>query len=794
MTAGYITPAARDYFFREMDAANVDLKAFTEQFYQQLTYSHLQPVLDTLVWLQRETEVWFELTNLIIPRENDDPDELRRMCGWIVEQLGEAVPVHFTAFHPDFRLRDRPNTPLETLLGAYEIARAEGIQFVYVGNVHDPAHDSTYCPHCGTLLIERNWHQLGMYRLVNNRCSKCDKVIAGRFDLEPGQWGRRRQVVRIADYAVAPERVEPTVGNGQDGQTIPATEADSMHTGSHPPLTDSQRRAVFGAACELITAGVMQRPASLTDPTLQGVADLPVMGAFVTLKRHGLLRACCGALGQTTSLSSALQQAAHRTATDDQRLAPISPTELPFLELDVSLLSQFQPVPGRGRERMDAVHIGQHGLTIRLAQHTGLLLPNVAVEHGWDGESFLRQICRKAGLPPHSWLDDAAELQTFETQILAGPIDPGLLADIPARSPRLLTDSDLSALNQHCRANVVALVQGATPNYYLPSCRDMNVQGMVLVLHVTGQAQHPQFARLSLRPGLPLQATLFQLCESAAQWIRAGQFAPGWESELDVEVAVLSDSAAHGTVATPDLRGATADRALVVAQNGRYAWRFDPQSTSEQLLEEAASEQLVYDPDTASILSFAVETSAAAIRMDLLPHPQRGPARRPCAVAGTFYPDQSQALEHMVDQITARPAADGKRAVPAVMVPHAGLRFSGHIAAQVFQRVVIPSRVIILAPKHTRHGAPWAVAPHEYWQIPGSEIASDVELSPAVGGRDLAVAAGRHSPSRRTCDRSPVAAVGAAGAANQSGWHHHRRGGSVGVSYVCSAAGRTAQR
>ena len=181
VTAGYITADAREYFFREIDAANVDLKAFGEEFYRNLTYSHLQPVLDTLVWLKRDTDVWFEITNLMIPTENDSPGEVRRLCDWIVQNLGDEVPIHFTAFHPDFRLRDHAPTPVETLLMAYESAKVAGIKYAYVGNVHDPAHDSTYCPYCSALLIERNWHELGRYNLQGNRCSRCHGVIAGRF-------------------------------------------------------------------------------------------------------------------------------------------------------------------------------------------------------------------------------------------------------------------------------------------------------------------------------------------------------------------------------------------------------------------------------------------------------------------------------------------------------------------------------------------------------------------------------------------------------------------------------------
>lgn len=197
VTAGYISEVARAPFFEFMDAANVDLKGFTEEFYWNTTSAHLQPVLDTLIWLKRETNVWFELTTLLIPGANDSRDEIKAMSEWIVRELGTDVPIHFTAFHPDFKMLDRPHTPPETLFMAREIAMQAGIQFAYVGNIHDVHRQSTYCPNCNNLLIERDWHQLGKYRLDADRCSNCQAKISGRFAKTPGNWGRRRMPIQI---------------------------------------------------------------------------------------------------------------------------------------------------------------------------------------------------------------------------------------------------------------------------------------------------------------------------------------------------------------------------------------------------------------------------------------------------------------------------------------------------------------------------------------------------------------------------------------------------------------------
>ena len=198
VTAGYINPEARQEFFAHMDAANIDLKGFTEEFYVKLTGGHLQPVLDTLEYVKKETDVWLEITTLLIPGHNDSDDEIKRMTEWIAETLGPEVPLHFTAFHPDYKMRDVPPTPPETLTRARRLAMAQGLQFVYTGNVHDREGGSTWCPNCGALLIERDWYQLGHWGLdEKGHCASCGTAIPGVFEARPGDWGARRLPVAL---------------------------------------------------------------------------------------------------------------------------------------------------------------------------------------------------------------------------------------------------------------------------------------------------------------------------------------------------------------------------------------------------------------------------------------------------------------------------------------------------------------------------------------------------------------------------------------------------------------------
>jgi pyruvate formate lyase activating enzyme len=197
VTAGYITKEARPEFYEHMDAANVDLKGFTERFYHEITLGRLQDVLDTLVFLKKETKVWFEITTLLIPDENDQEEDIAKMSEWILNNLGPDVPLHFTAFHPDYKMIDKPPTPPQTLQRSRDIALSKGLHFVYTGNIHDHVGASTYCSGCGELLIERDWYVLGKYNLVDGKCRNCATVAPGFFENVPGTWGAKRLPIEI---------------------------------------------------------------------------------------------------------------------------------------------------------------------------------------------------------------------------------------------------------------------------------------------------------------------------------------------------------------------------------------------------------------------------------------------------------------------------------------------------------------------------------------------------------------------------------------------------------------------
>ncbi|MCA9603896.1 MAG: AmmeMemoRadiSam system radical SAM enzyme, partial [Myxococcales bacterium] len=202
VTAGYVSDAPRAELFEHMDAANVDLKSFSESFYRNVAGGHLEPVLDTLRYLVHRTNVWTEITTLLIPGHNDSDEEITRLSEWVGRELGDDIPIHFSAFHPDYRMRDVPATPATTLTRARAIARGAGLKHVYTGNVHDAEGDTTYCASCGEAVIRRDWYRLLEYRLDHGgHCVGCGAALAGRFEGPPGTWGARRLPIEPQVFA-----------------------------------------------------------------------------------------------------------------------------------------------------------------------------------------------------------------------------------------------------------------------------------------------------------------------------------------------------------------------------------------------------------------------------------------------------------------------------------------------------------------------------------------------------------------------------------------------------------------
>ncbi len=760
-----------------MDAANVDLKAFTEEFYQKITYSHLQPVLDTLVYLKHETSVWFEITNLIIPDANDNPGELRKMCEWILASIGDEVPIHFTAFHPDFRMRDRDRTNPETLCAAYDIAKQTGLKYVYVGNTHDVKRQSTYCHSCGRLIVQRDWYQLGVYDINASGCCKhCATKIPGRFGEKCGDWGPERQPVRIDQFAINTQSqsktqnsattppnlpIQPLVQLQSKGDTMTGSTTSSQPSASSTlapagalklnSISKAQRHSLLDLAARTVLGSVgsqngPNQPLPNPQDLLGDLNQSVIMGAFVTLKRGKLLRGCCGVLGQPMQLGPAVARAAARTAKDDNRMAPISPVELPYLSIDVTLLGPFKQMTVAADERPAQIQIGKHGLMIQSGDKNGLLLPSVAPENGWDATQFLQAVCRKAGLPASAWEQPAVRVSTFDGEAIEGNL-ADLLGDATVQLAPPLDAQQLNLYSQLAGTNIAAVSAGATPTYYAPGLPDLTVNAIVLSMQWGNEndgLRQANALQVSFRPGVPLQSTLFQMCQSAA-----GMFQQqGYSGDLQVGITVGVDPCMHGSGEKVDLAGVdSATRAIILSDPTHCGFAFDPSKSAEELL-TILRRSLPVGSREAPVHSVQTMSSMPGVISVSSPPAIKTAGVRPPAVAGRFYPAEDAARRELVQTISKGPTPPQSSPF-AVMVPHAGLKYSGQIAAHVWRSIAdLDGRtVIVISPKHTMNGLHWSVSPCESWRLSaGTAFASDTELAAKIvdGVKALELDAGAH--------------------------------------------------
>jgi AmmeMemoRadiSam system protein B/AmmeMemoRadiSam system protein A len=625
--------------------------------------------------------------------------------------------------------------------------------------VNDVQHQSTYCPNCGKLLIERDWYDLGAYDLRGDRCRWCDEQIPGRFGDQPGNWGRRRQPIDISRFSPpgnstgtrTPQLESPVPSTGATAASgLPESRKSSSPVGNNGPktgnlslscqpqlghdnegidLTSQQHRTLHALASEIVAAAIQQRT---TDPerSLAEIADHYVYGAYVSLKRQQRLRSCCGFVNQRMPLYSAIVEAATRTASHDVRLPPISASELPYLELETWLLDKTQPVLATGRDRVHAVEVGRHGLLIVQGTQRGLLLPGVAVEHEYDAETFLAQVCRKAGIRSDAWLSDDTQLFVFEATSYRAPIDPRAYQEGDVDSPALYTGQQLAQLQEWLTSNFVHALRGSTPNYYLPTLPDAMVQLAGLSMTHGTQDDQSTICRVSLRPAMPLQATLCQLAELAAEsFIKQGKTTDDLMGPVDLIIG--HDSAMHHTLADPDLAGFDPARRGLFATN-RQSWAvvYRPQDSTEAVVAELRGR--IGEPtllEQTQIYSLLLQSTRTPCGFGSRPASIRASENRLPAVAGRFYPAEPDALQDALTELFRGLSNQPRYRPSAVMVPHAGWMYSGRVAAEVLAGVEIPDRVIVIGPKHTSAGVDYAVAPQRTWRLPGIELENDRELA-----------------------------------------------------------------
>jgi AmmeMemoRadiSam system radical SAM enzyme/AmmeMemoRadiSam system protein B/AmmeMemoRadiSam system protein A len=748
---GNATPEALDFLRPWIVAYKIDLKGFTEQGYRSLGGT-LENVLRS-IRMVHERGLWVEIVTLIIPGFNDGDDELRQAARFLAS-VSRDIPWHVTAFHQDYKMTDPERTSAATLIRAAEIGTAEGLRYVYAGNLPGQVGpwEDTRCPSCRATLIERYGFLVRSYNLTaDGRCPSCQTRLPGVWPAtaaevrtgndEAAYRSRRPRPVSVTEKALS----LPLAGEMQTMTPAPAARPAAA---PRPELTAEHRQQIVAHTAAMLCATV-RGEAHAADSAASPVRELPVAGAFVSLKRGRHLRSCCGLLGPTLPLLQAVEHATRRTAREDERFPPISPAELEHLDLEVWLLYNLQPVPARGEDRAAAVAIGTHGVKVVRGDASGLFLPSVAVDSKWDAYRLLDQVCLKAGLAPTAWRDDATTLFTFEGESIRSRLSE-LGGAVPHSALRAPSADGVQVYADFCRGNLPLLLTGRVPSYYLPGAPDGNVIGVVLSVSRPGAAEPLQFSQVSLRHGVPLQATLFGLTQAAAQQLASGGVTPEVLAGIQTGVGILRDPVLHGTVADPQLAGLDPRRRTVlVLERNKTALRFDPEQSAEELLADAAAGARVTDPHTAAVYSLDTMTNAKALDVTTAPKPVRGPAVRPPAVAGRFYQGNAEELFRTVDELLAGSAQ--AEAWPAAMVPHAALKFSGRVAAGVLKRVRIPPTVIAIGPKHTALGMDWAVAPHQTWDMPGLPVESDFmlarKLCQAVPGLEMDAAAhqGEHA-------------------------------------------------
>ena len=816
VTAGYITEQARDEFYEFIDAANVDLKAFTELFYKYVTLSHLQPVLDTLKWLKHSTDVWFEITNLIIPTENDSSGEIDDMCKWIVDELGDDVPIHFTAFHPDFKMLDKPATPHETLIRARQQALDLGIKYAYTGNVDDKLRQSTYCHNCGKMLIGRDWYELSEYNLTGNRCQFCDTVIPGVFEQTKGDWGRRRVPIRIHDKehyvnitVEAPKRrssktvkrieAQKALADGKikQGESITQRKARELAQKDRPiahhgnakgapvdtdrvvsqtatatstataprvELTGDEQRAIVAYTRALCEAAVQDKqPAAILPPR---IADAPTFGLFVSLRRPTMLRGCRGQWGAGSTpndmsnaqagsaLAPMLAAVAPETALRDTRFPAVTPAELPYLNVEVSLM--FEPVwiDAAGPAIADHIAVGTHGLVIHHPRGRGLLLPHVATENGWNTTTFLDRVCVKANLPPDTWRRDSnAKLMSFRANLLHDAA-PQLQFDA-----RVLEQSDFESLLDA----INAWVHGAEPG------GDGHERFNETFTHELGLYLQTQsgVGATAISPNM----CLWELARVAARSLRTTLDSQGKPVEPIARLTVLWEPVPVAVEDYPARCDVLAGRAAFARVGDNWTLIVPRRNDRREKFSEAlrvmkvAPQQLgKLDAQLIAFSSVAYEphqAGAAASQKPKVPHqaksakghPMSNAATssdvRPPARANQFYPGNPNEMVRAIDQHLATAGKVTVRPYRAVMLPHAGWIFCGDTLAKTIARVTVPDLAIIIGPKHTSYGPPLSIAPHRSWQIPGAtvpvahdwarrlaELAPQFELEPDAHGME----------------------------------------------------------
>ncbi|MDR1141209.1 MAG: AmmeMemoRadiSam system protein B, partial [Planctomycetaceae bacterium] len=515
---------------------------------------------------------------------------------------------------------------------------------------------------------------------------------------------------------------------------------------TEPYLSEPQQIALFHAVGRRIASIVTNTRGVRIGEQVPDIAAIPLLGAFVSLKREGELRSCMGTLSDQIPLGDAVEQATIHAAKDDPRFSPIAAAELFELEMEIWLLWGMKRVAARGKERLNVLEIGRHGVQISRGGNRGLLLPGVALEYGMDAQTFWEAVCRKAGLPTDAWLDDRSLLHTFEGRAIRGPLSATenidkktanemiFAAKFNRLGPRVAgpTLFEAEEIRNVCMATFRGMVEGVSPASYFPGLFDGNVSGISLTFRLP---ERPPLvcSKISVRPDVQFQSSLIELLRVLGRQVERFGATVHEVRNAVIDVMILWDPTIHGNANRHDLSLVdSAYRSLMLSTPKGWVVQFDSNRDTEEILKESVDFLDIDDPDLGEIISFETVSTTSKVFLTSVSRPNLGAENRPAAVAGAFYPSNANQMNAELDRMLRGITVAQRRSCSAVLIPHAGWQYSGRLAAQTLAQTEIPKRVVILAPKHRGNGIDWAVAPNKIWDLPYRNVESDIEFAESM--------------------------------------------------------------
>ncbi|MDR2641344.1 MAG: AmmeMemoRadiSam system protein B [Planctomycetaceae bacterium] len=514
---------------------------------------------------------------------------------------------------------------------------------------------------------------------------------------------------------------------------------------NEPYISEEHQIDLFHAVGRRIASIVTNTCCESIGLQVPEIANILLLGAFVSLKNKGVLRSCMGMMSDEVTLGVAVDQASIHAAKDDPRFPPIVASELFDLDMEIWLLWGMKRVTARGETRLDSIIIGEHGLQISQGGNRGLLLPGVAIEYDMNTRQFLEAVCRKAGLPTNAWLDDKSLLHTFEGRAIKGPfsatnINHKKTADeliFAAKFQRGASASnaptlvDIEEVRNVCVETFRAMTENLSPPAYFPGLYDGNVSGVIIEFKIPDR---PAIvcSKISVRPDVRFQASVIELLKVLGyQVVRLGvTFYDIRDFVLDL--AVFWEPEIHGNANRFDVSGIdTSSRCILITSNKGWFCRHDRSCTAEEIVQSGVDILEVEDLDLCDVISFEIVATMECLSVSSIQKSREWNKSRASAVAGMFYPSDVGELNNELDRMLGKQKLKHK-IVPAVLVPHAGWRYSGQLAAATLAAVEIPERVIIFAPKHRAGGIDWAIAPNLYWELPDGQVESDLELAETI--------------------------------------------------------------